>query len=191
MTIRDQTAQQVDQEVRHTAVARMFDLGNILELVDDGLDNSPLPQEDLVHHRQEPILHVRLEFRDQLEAEGLQQLLKQGVRQIALVRKDLPEEALDQARNRSAIIDVAGRQGHIQQFATVVEQQMQFEAKEPASRTLAPVRYAVKHLVLLLRWLSQTASGMESKKDWNREQRDRTTQSPKPFSALAHGGTPC
>jgi hypothetical protein len=44
MTICDQPAQQVDQEVRHTAMARMFDLRNILELVDDGLDNGPLAQ---------------------------------------------------------------------------------------------------------------------------------------------------
>ena len=149
MTVCNQTAQQVGQEVGRTAMARRFDLGNTLELVDDGPDNSPLAQEHLVPLGREPILHVRLEFRDQLEAEGLQQLLKQGLRQIALVRKDLPEEALDQARTSFAIINVTGRQGHIQEFAPVVEPQMQFEAKEPAGQTLAPARHAVKYLVVI------------------------------------------
>ena len=107
-----------------------------------------LRRSNLVRQRQEPVLHVRLEFRDQLQAEGVQQLAKQGLGQIAFVGEDFPEEAFDQARDGFAIIDVAGRERQIQQFAAVIEQQMQFEAKEPAGGTLAAVGHAVKHLVL-------------------------------------------
>ncbi len=44
MTVCEQSTWHVDQEVRHAAMARMFDLGNSLELVDDGPDNRTLAE---------------------------------------------------------------------------------------------------------------------------------------------------
>ncbi len=56
MTVRDQAAQQVDQEVRYTAMAGMLDRGYVLELVDNGFDNGALAQEELVLHGQTPMI---------------------------------------------------------------------------------------------------------------------------------------
>ena len=42
MTISNQPAHEIDQEVNGTAMARMLDLRNVLELVNNGLDNSAL-----------------------------------------------------------------------------------------------------------------------------------------------------
>jgi hypothetical protein len=57
MTVCEQPTWHVDQEVRHAAMARMFDLGSILELVNDGLDNGTLAEQKLIifNHITDPI----------------------------------------------------------------------------------------------------------------------------------------
>ena len=61
-----------------------------------------------------------------------EELLGQRLREVAAVAKELAEEATDQLGNRTAVIDVAGRQREGQEFTTVVDHQMQLEAVEPA-----------------------------------------------------------
>ena len=45
MTVRDQATQQVDQEIRQAAVARLFDLRDVLELIDDRLGHGAFAQQ--------------------------------------------------------------------------------------------------------------------------------------------------
>ena len=64
MAVGDQATEQVDQEVSHTALPGMFNLGNILQLVIDGFNNRPLPQQQLVPQGQRTLLHVLAPGRD-------------------------------------------------------------------------------------------------------------------------------
>ncbi len=109
MAIGDQPTEQVHHEVVDTAMARVFDLGNILQLIKDGLDEGSLAQQDLVGERQQAIFHMGFEFRDQLESEGVPQLLNQRVRHIAFVGEDLAGQVLHQGGDGAAVVGIAGR----------------------------------------------------------------------------------
>ena len=41
VTISDEATEEIDKEVGRTAVAGMLDLGDVLELIEDGFDNGP------------------------------------------------------------------------------------------------------------------------------------------------------
>ena len=58
MRIGDQPCYQVDHEVVHTAMAAVFDLADIFELVVDGFNERPLTEQDLVYQRHETVDHA-------------------------------------------------------------------------------------------------------------------------------------
>ena len=73
----------------------------------------------------------------------------QGLRDVAIVGDELAEEAADQARQRGAVVGVAGRQTEGEQFAAIIDDQMQLEAVESADRGLAAARIDPKDAVLV------------------------------------------
>ena len=75
MAVGDQPSNEVDQEIGRAAMAGMFDLADILELVVDGLNDGPLAQEQLVRDLHEPIAHVLAQPGDQVHALLVDQLL--------------------------------------------------------------------------------------------------------------------
>ena len=44
VTIGDEAAEEIDEEVGRTAVAGMFDLRDVLELIEDRFDNGPFTE---------------------------------------------------------------------------------------------------------------------------------------------------
>src|SRR5690242_19400353 len=98
MTVGDQATHQVDQEVDRRAMARVLDLRNVLELIDDRLDNRSFAQKQLVKQRQLSSLHVLTTCCDQLDTELLVQLLEQPLRQIAFIADQLAKQALGKLR---------------------------------------------------------------------------------------------
>ena len=130
-------------------MARVFDLRDVLELVDDRLDNGSLPQKELIGHQHQAVLHVGSQLGDELDIEGSQQIVVQRLREIAFVSEDLAEQLCDQVRNRFAVIHITRREQDIEQFTAVIEDQVKFEAEEPTDRGLATCRQALKHLVLM------------------------------------------
>jgi hypothetical protein len=140
MAIGDQPAQEVDEEIVGAAVAGMLNLADILEFIVDALDDRPLAQEQFVEIRQGLGAHVLATFGDEDEALSDQELLGQGCGDIAAVAKELAEEAAHQPRHRAAVVEVARRQTERQHLAAVIDDQMQFEAVEPADRGLAAAR---------------------------------------------------
>src|SRR4051812_40518172 len=75
------------------------------------------------------------------------ELVKQLLRDIALVAKQFAKEFTGKCGYRLAVIDIASRQAKGEQFATIIDHQMQFEAIKPAQRGLATLRDAFKHTV--------------------------------------------
>lgn len=72
-------------------MARMLDLGDVLELVDDAFDDGPMAQEDAIGHGHQAVLHVIAQFGDELDVEQFLKGLRERLRQIALVAKELAE----------------------------------------------------------------------------------------------------
>ena len=58
--------------------------------------------------------------------------MRQRLGEIAFVTKEFADEAFDQLGNGVPIIDIARRQAKGQQFALIIDDQVQFEAVEPA-----------------------------------------------------------
>ena len=48
MAIGNQATEEIDEEVGGAAMAGVFDLGDVFELVEDGLDNGPFAQYQLI-----------------------------------------------------------------------------------------------------------------------------------------------
>ncbi len=57
-------------------MARMLDLGDILELIIDGLDQDSFAEQELIGHHHQAVLHVLAEFGNQVEMEILPELFK-------------------------------------------------------------------------------------------------------------------
>ena len=109
MAIDNQSADQIDQKVERTAMAGVFDLGNILELVVDGLANGSMTQQ-LVGQRHQAVFHAFFELGDELHA-LLEQLLKQGLGHIASVAEQFAKQARHQLGQHLDIGSVARGEG--------------------------------------------------------------------------------
>ena len=78
MGISDQARNEIDEEVKGAAMARMLNLRNVLELVIDSFDDGTLTQEQFVGHEHQLVFHIGFEFGDELNA-LLHELFKQGL----------------------------------------------------------------------------------------------------------------
>jgi hypothetical protein len=58
VAIGNQPTDKVDQAIDRTAVAGMLNLRNVLQLVKDTFNHSPLSQQQAITQRQQPLLHV-------------------------------------------------------------------------------------------------------------------------------------
>ena len=108
-SIGNQTRQEIDEEILEAAMAGVFDLRDILELINDALDQGAFAQEKPIYQRQQARLHIALECRDQLDT-ALQELLEQSLGDVAFITKELAKQPLGEFGNRLAIITIAGRE---------------------------------------------------------------------------------
>ena len=63
-SIGNQTRQEIDEEILEAAMARVFDLGDVLKLIVDTLDQGTFAQEEPIYQRQQAWFHVAPEGRD-------------------------------------------------------------------------------------------------------------------------------
>ena len=119
----------------------MLDLANVLELLIDGLDDRPLPEQQLVMQTHQRVLHVPLEPGDQVYAvheESLEEILAD----VSPIGEQLAKQLFREAFvfQRSAVVDIARGQLPLHDLALVVDDQVQLESVEPAHRALAQGR---------------------------------------------------
>lgn len=136
-------------EIVGTAMARMLNLADILELIVDRFDQRPFAQEQLISQIQDLAVHVLTQLGDQMHPVLHQELLSQGLGDVAFVAKEFAEEAANQAGNRPTVIDVPGCQAKGQQLTPVIDHQVELEAIEPAHRGFAPTGIHTKDPMLL------------------------------------------
>ena len=154
MAVGNQSCNQVDQKVDRAAVARMFNLADVFELIIDGLNDGSLAQEEFVRQVEQAIAHALAKFGDELKPLGDQQLLSQRLGEIAFVPKEFAEESFGEFGNGMPIINIARREAESQELALVIDYQVQFEAIEPADRGLATGGPPGKHPMLMDAWVT-------------------------------------
>ena len=136
MAVGKESGDQMHHKIDGTAMARMLDLRNILELVNNGLDNRSFAQQQFVRKMHEMVFHVFAQPGDEMEP-LLKEHLREGSRNIAAIPKQLAAQSFHQVRNRSPIIDVAWSQATRKPLAAIIDSQMQFKTEEPAHALLA------------------------------------------------------
>ena len=113
-------------------MTRMFDLRDVLELINDGLNDRSAAQQNAIAPGHQLVLHIFTQFGNQLKVKHLAQGLSQGLRDVTLVPEELAKQLLSQVRHRFAVIYIAGCEAETQDFALIIDHQVQFEAKKPA-----------------------------------------------------------
>ena len=127
----------------------VFNLGAIFELIDDGFNQRSFVQQDFVGPWQELIFHVGTQLGNQLKGALLSQAFGQLVGDVASVSDQLAKEGLHQPGPGFSIINVAGGERHVEQWASMVDDQMELEAKKPSRRTFTPLGELGKDPVLV------------------------------------------
>ena len=97
------------------------------------LSISPATKQNAIRKLHEAVLHVLAHFGNQAQIEQIPQSAPQRFGEIAFVAKELAKQLLDQPHNRFAVIHAAGCETESQDFAPVIDHQMQFEAKKPTA----------------------------------------------------------
>lgn len=109
----------------------MFDLAEVLQLVENGLDQRAAAKDGLFEVGAVHGLHVLLEGGDDLEV-----LLGQGVGEplgdVALVGEQQARQPFAEVGHGLAVVDVAGGQLEPEQLALGIDDGVQLEAVEPA-----------------------------------------------------------
>ena len=98
-------------------MARMLNLRDILQLVDDGFDNRALAEHQTVIEGHQSLFHVALELDEQLNAPCFQELFCQLLRDISFVGKHFAKQLLQQFRHGRAVIGIARSQQDIEQLS--------------------------------------------------------------------------
>ncbi len=157
--------QEVGDEGIPAAMLCMLDLADILERVIDALDDGALAQQQLVRVGEESLPHVLAHRGDKPNARLNQQLLGQGLGNVATITKEFAKEAADQAGNGTAVIDIARCQTESWQFASIIDNQVQLEAVEPAPPEALPRRASARKIwCRAIRAFVQTLRLVESTK---------------------------
>ncbi len=86
MAVRNEPCDQIGGKVCGTAMARMFNLQQVLELIEDRFQQGPAAQQHLCVQHQQAVRHVALEMRNEAQPPRVQQLARQRLRHIVLQR---------------------------------------------------------------------------------------------------------
>lgn len=144
--VSDQGGQDIDHGVDDTPMARVLDLLDVFKLIVDAFDDRALAQSQLLHQWHEFVLQVLADLGDQVQT-TLPAFVEEALRHVASIRDELAGQALGQVGDGLAIIDVARRDPKREQLATVVDDEVELEAVEPAHGMLTAPRDLLEHLV--------------------------------------------
>ena len=145
-SVSNQTGDEIDEKVSRAAVAGVLNLGDILELVNDGLNDETFTRQQLVFENDQLIFHVFANRRDQLQS-PCEELFKERFGEIAAVADQLPPQFFGHLWDRFTVIGVGGCEVNRQQVTLVIDNQMEFEAIEPPHAALAARGYPSKDSV--------------------------------------------
>ena len=88
-------------------MAGMFELTNVLELVVDGFNQSPLAEQNFILEREQAGLHLFFEFGEELDS-AVPKLGEEGLGEVAALANEFAEQPAGQCRHGLTVIDVTG-----------------------------------------------------------------------------------
>lgn len=100
MAISAQSTKHIHHEDDRTAMSGVLKLGNVFQLVNDGLNERALAGEQLARPAHQAVLHSALRLGKELDAIVLAQLSSQGLRDITPLSKDLAKQVFEQLSGR-------------------------------------------------------------------------------------------
>ena len=95
-SVGNQTGDEIDAKVDCAPMTGVFNLRDIFELVNDGLNDEAFTREELVFENDELILHVFAKGRDKLQT-PCEELFKERLGEIAAVADQLSPQFLGQS----------------------------------------------------------------------------------------------
>src|SRR5215467_449723 len=122
MAVGKKASHQVNHKIGRAAVTRMLNLRNVLELVNDGFNNSSFAEQELVRKVHETIFHVFAQLGDEQQSLFKEQVC-QGSGNVAAIPKQLAMQSFRQSWNQCAIIDIARSQTTGKQFSAIIDSQ--------------------------------------------------------------------
>ena len=128
-------------------MTRMFDLGDVFQLINDAFNNRSTSQQDAIGHEHQLVSHILAQLGNELDVKHFSQSLGQILGDVAFISEELTEQSLDQTWNRLAVINIARRDAELQELAAIIDHQVQLEAKEPAHRRLSTSCQSLKYFV--------------------------------------------
>ena len=140
MSVCNESSYGVDQEVNRTSMSGVLNLRYVLELIMNGLNDCSLPHHHLVKQRHEFVFHVPLDPGNQLDSLTKQEI-KQILRDVSLVTKELTEYVFDHIRHRFSIIHIAWCEAKGKEFSLVIDNEMKLKAIEPSHCVLATLSH--------------------------------------------------
>ena len=96
-------------------------LSDIFELIGDGPGVGAFTEKQFVGPVEQTVVHLFTQFGDELKPLRDQQLLGQGLGEIAFITKELAHQACGQLGNGMPIIDVAWGQTKSQDLALIID----------------------------------------------------------------------
>lgn len=138
----------VDEEVVKAPVSGVLHLCNVLQLVIDGFDDSPLPEQHPVRYRHQRTLHVALEFGDELYSVH-KEFLEKLLADVSLVADQLAVKEIRKCLvlQRLPVIHIPRRNHEVEQFAHLVADKMELEAEKPSHGAFPALGDAFENLV--------------------------------------------
>ena len=129
----------------------MLNLAYVFQLVVDSLDDGAFPEQYFVMEVHQRVFHVPLELCDQVYVID-EEHLKEVLADVSPVREEFSEEPFREppVLQGFPVVYIARGELPLDDLATVVDDQVQLEAIEPAHRALALGRPPLHRLVLLL-----------------------------------------
>ncbi len=112
-------------------MSSVFDLRNVLQLIENRFDNRPFSEQDFVARRNLLRLLVLFQFGQKLQARFFEQQLKRFA-DVAFVAEELAPQPPGEFRDGFAVIRVSGRDKAREQFAAIGNDDVQLEAVKPA-----------------------------------------------------------
>jgi len=136
----NESSYNIHQEVSWTSMPCMLNLRDILQLVMNSLNDGSFSHHQLVKQRHKSVLHVPLDPGNQLDSLTKQEI-KQILRDVSLVTKELTEYVFDHIRHRFSIIHIAWCEAKGKEFSLVIDNEMKLKAIEPSHCVLATLSH--------------------------------------------------
>ena len=128
----------------------MLDLADVFQFIINCFNQRPFAQQYFVIDIHERVFHIVSDFSNQMNSINKEHF-KQTFGNIAFITKEFAPDFLEEfTRNQGLpVVNVGFSQGKVNHFSLVIDNNMEFESKEPSHTGFSPLGKIGKHLVVM------------------------------------------